>query len=207
MLLIDTIIFPAYDSEMPNICVFLGNPGIQYHMTRHNLPWTLCDHYSGFSHSASLWRTKFHGLIQQIALADTQQLILLKPQTFVNMSGKSVQAAQSFFKVAPEHIFVVHDDLELPFGSYCIQMGGGFGGHNGLRSIGNSLGTPDFCRLRMGIGRPVKGSVSSFVLSRFTPDEEAVIPEFVHASGDLLLHTIKTGKTPAGPKKVTSIYT
>ncbi len=94
----------------------------------------------------------------------------------MNLSGKSVAAAARFYKLEAREILVIHDDLELPFGTSQGRPGGGLGGHNGLRSIRDSLGTADFYRLRMGIGRPERGTVSSWVLGHFAPDEEARLP-------------------------------
>ena len=153
---------------MPKMIVFLGNPGIQYRQTRHNVGFMVCDRVlnrMGFSGS---WQTKFHGLFMKQG-----SCVLLKPQTFMNQSGVSVQEASRFFGIEPADIMVVHDDIELPFGEIRCQLGGGMGGHNGLRSVRQNLGTEACRRLRIGVGRPSGGmQVADYVLARFSPLEE-----------------------------------
>ncbi|MFA6774825.1 MAG: aminoacyl-tRNA hydrolase [Sphaerochaetaceae bacterium] len=148
---------------MIKLVVFLGNPGKEYEKTRHNAGFIVCD--SLFS-SAS-WQKKFHGLYAQ------ERYRLLKPQTYMNVSGISVGEASAFFHLLPEEIMVVHDDLELPFGKVRLQQGGGLQGHNGLRSIKEALGSDQFVRIRIGIGRPAYGGgVARYVLSPFSGDEQ-----------------------------------
>lgn len=148
--------------------VFLGNPGIQYRLTRHNVGFMVCDRVLGLMGESSSWQTKFHALFIKHG-----PCVLLKPQTFMNESGVSVQEASKFFGIAPSDILVVHDDIELPFGEVRRQLGGGMGGHNGLRSVRQHLGTDAFCRLRIGVGRPSGGmQVADYVLARFSPLEE-----------------------------------
>ena len=148
--------------------VFLGNPGIQYRLTRHNVGFMVCDKVLKLMGESSSWQTKFHALFIK-----SGPCVLLKPQTFMNESGVSVQEASKFFGIAPSDILVVHDDIELPFGEVRRQLGGGMGGHNGLRSVRQHLGTDAFCRLRIGVGRPSGGmQVADYVLARFSPLEE-----------------------------------
>lgn len=148
--------------------VFLGNPGVQYRCTRHNAGWLVCTHLQDIAGITDNWQTKFHGLYTK--QGDT---ILLKPQTFMNVSGTSVQEAAKFYNIPAKDILVVHDDIELPFGTVKVQLGGGMGGHNGLRSVKQNLGTDQFRRLRIGVGRPpAVMQVADFVLGRFTPLEE-----------------------------------
>ncbi len=157
---------------MPKLIVFLGNPGLQYRHTRHNAGWLVCDSFIANKTKAKAtsenWATKFHA--QYIKDAST---VLLKPQTFMNESGIATQEAKKFYNIEPKDILVVHDDIELPFGSIKLQLGGGMGGHNGLKSIKTHLGTEDFARLRIGLGRPQENiEVANFVLGRFSPEEE-----------------------------------
>ena len=153
---------------MAKMIVFLGNPGFQYRQTRHNCGWMVCDLLVKTVPGLDNWQSKFHGLFIK-----RQDTVLLKPQTFMNESGVSVQEASKFFGIAPSDILVVHDDIELPFGEVRRQLGGGMGGHNGLRSVRQHLGTEAFCRLRIGVGRPSGGmQVADFVLARFSPLEE-----------------------------------
>ncbi|MBQ7644939.1 MAG: aminoacyl-tRNA hydrolase [Spirochaetales bacterium] len=153
---------------MAKMIVFLGNPGIQYRLTRHNVGFMVCDKVLKLMGESSSWQTKFHALFIKRG-----PCVLLKPQTFMNESGISVQEASKFFGIAPSDILVVHDDIELPFGEVRRQLGGGMGGHNGLRSVRQHLGTDAFCRLRIGVGRPSGGmQVADYVLARFSPLEE-----------------------------------
>ncbi|MBQ2527403.1 MAG: aminoacyl-tRNA hydrolase [Spirochaetales bacterium] len=153
---------------MAKMIVFLGNPGIQYRLTRHNVGFMVCDKVLNLMDESSSWQTKFHALFLKHG-----PCVLLKPQTFMNESGVSVQEASKFFGIAPSDILVVHDDIELPFGEVRRQLGGGMGGHNGLRSVRQHLGTDAFCRLRIGVGRPSGGmQVADYVLARFSPLEE-----------------------------------
>lgn len=154
----------------PALVVFLGNPGREYALTRHNYPWMLADRLAVLQP----WTAKFKG-------EWTSQLIsgvkvpLLKPQTFMNLSGESVRACLDFFKLESSAVLAVHDDLELGLGQTKGQKGGGLGGHNGLKSLEKHLGTRDFYRLRLGIGRPVHGTPGDFVLGRFTAEEEITV--------------------------------
>jgi len=174
------------DAEI-ELVVFLGNPGKQYSQTRHNSARMLLKMLPGAE--ALLWREKFHGRVSDFLMEKTQCRFLV-PETFMNRSGISVSAAVGFYKLSLKKILVVHDDLELPFGRYALRMGGGLAGHNGLKSLRDSLGNTDFCRLRLGIGRPPRGSVQSWVLGRFNPDEEAVLPLILNHAADSLIRVL-----------------
>lgn len=158
--------------------VFLGNPGAQYEKTRHNVSRLLCSRIN-FEGS---WQNKFDG--QFIRKGDC---IYFCPLTYMNESGTAVQKAAAYFNILPENILVVHDDLELKFSEVRLQTGGGLGGHNGLRSVKQHLGTDGFSRLRIGIGRPPeKMDVASFVLARFTPQEEQSFENVINEAMSLL---------------------
>jgi PTH1 family peptidyl-tRNA hydrolase len=163
---------------MVRLIVFLGNPGTSYRRTRHNVGWLLAEKIAGTVE----WREKFNG---EWVLAElwNRQLHLLKPGLYMNRSGESVSAAARFFRIPPGETLVVHDEIELPFGELSLRLGGGTAGHNGLRSIVEHAGTPDFFRLRIGISRPQRGSVSSYVLSRFSSDEEILLPRILEEGG------------------------
>jgi peptidyl-tRNA hydrolase, PTH1 family len=151
----------------------LGNPGREYERTRHNAGWLVLDELAG-RHGGS-WRSKFSGSLAEIRLGDAR-LALLKPETYMNESGRSVGAAARFFKVEPGALLVVHDDVDLEAGRLQARRGGGLAGHNGLRSLAQHLGSQEFERLRVGVGRPGRGdprSVSDWVLSPFAPEEDA----------------------------------
>ena len=132
----------------------LGNPGREYERTRHNLGWLVLDELAR-RHGGS-WRSKFSGSLAEVRLGDLR-LGLLKPETYMNDSGTSVGAAARFFKVEPEHLLVVHDDVDLEPGRLQARAGGGLAGHNGLRSLAQHLGSQEFERLRIGVGRPGRG--------------------------------------------------
>jgi peptidyl-tRNA hydrolase, PTH1 family len=147
----------------------LGNPGREYERTRHNVGWMVADELAR-RHGGS-FRSKFSGRVAEVR-AGEKRLALLKPETFMNESGRSVGAAGRFFKVPPERILLVHDDVDLEEGRLQARRGGGLAGHNGLRSIAQHLGTNDFLRLRIGVGRPERGDrrpVADYVLSPFDP--------------------------------------
>jgi PTH1 family peptidyl-tRNA hydrolase len=148
----------------------LGNPGRDYADTRHNVGFMVADELAR-RHGGS-WRAKFSGDLAEMRL-DGLRLALLKPQTYMNESGRSVGSAVRFFKVEPEVLLVVHDEVDLEPGRLQARLGGGLAGHNGLRSVAQQLGTGDFGRLRIGVGRPERGDprpVADFVLSPFAPE-------------------------------------
>jgi PTH1 family peptidyl-tRNA hydrolase len=154
------------------LVVGLGNPGREHERDRHNVGWLVLDEL-GRRLDAS-WRGKFSGRLAEVRL-DGLRLALLKPETFMNLVGGSVSAAQRFFKVEPASLLVVHDDVDLEAGRLQARAGGGLAGHNGLRSLAQALGTQDFLRLRIGVGRPGRGdprSVADYVLSAFEPEED-----------------------------------
>jgi peptidyl-tRNA hydrolase, PTH1 family len=160
----------------------LGNPGREYERTRHNVGWLVADELAR-RHGGS-FRSKFSGRIAETRL-DGLRLALLKPETYMNESGRSLGAAARFFKVEPEAVLVVHDDVDLEPGRLQARLGGGLAGHNGLRSIAQALGSQDFLRLRIGIGRPGRGDprpVADYVLSAFEPDED--VEELLSRSAD-----------------------
>ena len=178
---------------MLQLAVFLGNPGKEYKNNRHNAAWMLAEALPFYS---SLdWRMKFKGLY-----AASDGFHFLKPQTFMNLSGESAQAAASFYKIKLEEIIVIHDEIELPFGTLSLKFSGGMGGHKGLRSMKAVFGSADFWRLRIGIGRPdsrlpgkggnpessLNANIADWVLNDFSEAEtEALVP--ILASGAELL--------------------
>jgi PTH1 family peptidyl-tRNA hydrolase len=150
----------------------LGNPGREYAATRHNVGWMVADELAR-RHDGS-WRSKFSGQLSEIRL-DESRLALVKPETYMNESGRSIAAAARFFKVPVEGVLVVHDDVDLDEGRLQARVGGGLAGHNGLRSIAQALGSQEFLRLRIGVGRPGRGdrrSVADYVLAPFAPETD-----------------------------------
>jgi peptidyl-tRNA hydrolase, PTH1 family len=151
----------------------LGNPGREYARHRHNVGWMIVDELAR-RHGEPTFRAKFNGRIAD-ARIEGRRLALLKPETYMNESGRSIASATRFYKVPPESLLVAHDDVDLETGRLQARLGGGLAGHNGLRSIAQALGTPEFLRLRVGVGRPGRGDprdVAAFVLSPFEADED-----------------------------------
>ena len=148
----------------------LGNPGREYERTRHNVGWMVVDELARRRNGS--FRSKFSGQLAEVRDGELR-LALLKPETYMNVSGRSVGEAARFFKVEPGALLVVHDDVDLEPGRLQARLGGGLAGHNGLRSIAEVLGTQDFLRLRIGVGRPARGDrrpVADYVLSVFEPE-------------------------------------
>jgi PTH1 family peptidyl-tRNA hydrolase len=162
--------------------VGLGNPGAKYQGNRHNIGFMVLDAIAR-RHGFAPWRRRFQGETSEGTL-DRDRVILLRPLTFMNDSGTSVQAAASFFKIGVGDIAVFHDELELPFAKVRVKVGGGIAGHNGLRSISAHVGN-DYRRIRLGIGHPgVKELVHNHVLSDFAKSERPQLEAFVDAVTD-----------------------
>jgi PTH1 family peptidyl-tRNA hydrolase len=159
-------------STLDLLVVGLGNPGREHERDRHNVGWMVADELARRLDGS--WKSKFSGQLAEVRL-DGLRLGLLKPETYMNDSGRSVSAAARFFKVEPHSLLVVHDDVDLEPGRLQARAGGGLAGHNGLRSLAQALGTQDFQRLRIGVGRPGRGdprSVADYVLSGFAPEDD-----------------------------------
>jgi PTH1 family peptidyl-tRNA hydrolase len=160
-------------SSLDLLVVGLGNPGREYARNRHNVGYMVAEEIAR-RHDGS-WRSKFSGRLAEVRI-DDHRVGLLKPETYMNESGRSVAAAASFFKLEPDAILVVHDEGDFDLGRLQARVGGGLAGHNGLRSIAQQLRTPDFMRLRVGVGRPERGDprpLADFVLADFEPHEDA----------------------------------
>ena len=169
-------------SSLDLLVVGLGNPGREYAGNRHNVGHMVVDELA--RRHSSAWRSKFSGQLADVRI-DDHKVALLKPETFMNESGRSVKAAAQFFKVEPDAILVVHDESDLETGRLQARRGGGLAGHNGLRSVAQHLGTPDFLRLRVGVGRPGRGDrrdLADYVLANFEPHEDA--PTIVDRAAD-----------------------
>ncbi len=183
-----------------NLIVGLGNPGDRYRDTRHNLGFLVLDLIAE-RWGRAIWRAKFQG---ETALAEApgvkEKVALLKPLTFMNLSGQSVQPAAAFYKVAPPDVIVIHDELDVPFGQVKLKSGGGDAGHNGLKSVTQRLGTNGYQRVRVGIGRPPKdfrGDVADFVLEGFPPAEQADLAAVVARAADAVELIVSQGISSA----------
>jgi len=162
----------APTSTLDLLVAGLGNPGPEHAADRHNIGWMVADELAR-RHGGS-FRAKFNGRLAEIRV-DHARLAVLKPETYMNESGRSIRAAARFFKVEPPGLLVVHDDVDLPTGRLQARYGGGLAGHNGLRSIAGALGSQEFARLRIGVGRPERGDrrpVADYVLSAFVPEDD-----------------------------------
>jgi peptidyl-tRNA hydrolase, PTH1 family len=178
-------------SSLDLLIAGLGNPDRKYERTRHNAGWLVVDELARRNEGS--FRSKFNGHLAEIRVVG-KRVALLKPETYMNESGRSLAAATRFFKVEPEALLVVHDDVDLEPGRLQARRGGGLAGHNGLRSIASALGTQDFLRLRIGIGRPGRGdrrSVSDYVLSNFDPEED--VDALVERSADAVEAVLRDG--------------
>jgi PTH1 family peptidyl-tRNA hydrolase len=151
----------------------LGNPGPEHAGDRHNVGWMVADELARRYQGS--FKGKFRGRLADVRV-DGAKLALLKPETYMNESGASILGATAFYKLSPEQVLVVHDDVDLETGRLQARLGGGLAGHNGLRSIAQRLGSQEFLRLRIGVGRPGRGDprpVADYVLSAFAPEDDA----------------------------------
>jgi len=180
--------------------VGLGNPGAKYLMTRHNIGFMALDAFT-----ASLGNLPSREERQAVTCKfnlEGQELLLVKPQTYMNKSGESVRALMDFYKIDLEKLIVVHDEIEIPFGDIRIQKNRGPGGHNGLKSINEVLGTQDYLRIRLGVGRSPnpKMDVAAWVLQNFSPEEQTRLREFLDVAGDALECLLFEGAAKAATK-------
>lgn len=207
---------------MIELIAFLGNVGAQYAKNRHNAAWLLADALPWVADRP--WQEKYRGSYASIdaatlaALAEARggltgidpdalpaRIHLLKPHTFMNLSGNAVRELAGFFKIAPDKILVVHDELELAPGTVSFKFSGGLGGHNGLRSMRENFATADFWRLRIGIGRPAHRDIAGYVLSDFTLDESILLSQMAPDIEKALIQGLVRGPEkllPAWNKKV-----
>ncbi len=164
---------------MNKLIIGLGNPGSKYSETRHNLGQMVLDSLAKL-HNLNFQKS-FKGEYAQYSEGDVK-IILLKPHTFMNLSGESIIQCKTFYKIEMENILILHDELDLNFGTVSFKDGGGLAGHNGLKSIAENLATQNFKRFRLGIGRPIHGDVSDYVLSSFFPEEKIVLAKYIAES-------------------------
>jgi len=169
----------------------LGNPGPIYQWTRHNAGFLFLDHLADLE-NISITKKTFSALSGEWNFAG-HRLILLKPQTFMNLSGKSVMQSLQFHKLPISNLIVIHDELDLPFGVVRFKHGGGHGGHNGLRSIMESLGKGDFIRLRIGIGKSPHGDTTSHVLGKIPPDQMEGLSRVLDGGMEMFKVMLKEG--------------
>lgn len=178
---------PASATERPTgpaLIVGLGNPGSEYERTRHNAGFMVADVLAGRVGGRFTVHKKSGADLLEARL-DGRKVLLAKPRSFMNVSGRPVAALARFFSVPPTEVIVVHDELDLPFGSIRLKRGGGEGGHNGLRSISSALTTKDYVRVRFGIGRPPgRQDPADYVLKPFAAIERKELPVIVEQAAD-----------------------
>lgn len=180
------------NENTPYLITGLGNPGPRYHHNRHNVGFMVVDTLADKA-NIPLRRVEFRALVGKGEYAN-ERLILAKPQTFMNNSGQAVTALVRFYKIPTERLLVVHDDLDLPFGTLRLRPGGGAGGQRGMGSIISKLNTRDFARLRVGIGRPPgRMDPSDYVLHDFDPPEQEMLPEVLASAVDAITMFINEG--------------
>ena len=174
------------------LVVGLGNPGAEYAETRHNIGFMAADEIHG-RYNFSSFKSKFDGLIAEGKIGD-EKVYLLKPQTYMNLSGNSVVKAAMFYKILPQNIIVIHDDLDLKIGQLKAKCGGGAGGHNGLKSIDSHI-TPDYNRIRVGIGHPdkAKTEVADYVLGGFSKADAQIINQEMETVAEAVKILIEKG--------------
>jgi peptidyl-tRNA hydrolase, PTH1 family len=183
-----------------HLIVGLGNPGAQYAATRHNIGQFVLDLLAARCGEAFKEHPRANAAVAEVRLPSSgggipgARVVLAKPLTFMNTSGGPVATLAKYYDLAPEQVIAVHDDVDLPFDTVKLKLGGGEGGHNGLRSISQSLGTRDYLRVRMGVGRPPgRQDTADFVLSRFNTTEVAAMPIFIDDGADAVSMLVTNG--------------
>lgn len=170
----------------------LGNPGSAYNNTRHNIGFRVAER-AAERLGAKIGKKKFRSLCAEAVYSD-EKLLIIKPQTFMNASGEALREAKEFYRITVEQIIVIYDELDLALGNIRITRGGGSAGHNGIRSIIASLGSGEFCRVRIGIGKPSgKKEARDYVLSGFASDEKETAAEMVETAVEATLEIISAG--------------
>jgi peptidyl-tRNA hydrolase, PTH1 family len=183
---------------IPQLIVGLGNPGTKYAQTRHNVGFDLVDLLAKRWQISLSDRKQFQGIYGEGTSSNNTKIRLLKPQTFMNLSGQSVRATLDWFKLSPESVLVVYDDLDLPLGKIRLRLSGSAGGHNGMKSIISHLGTQNFPRVRIGIGQSVgEKDTIAHVLGKFSKAETVVVNEVIYLVNDAIEMSLKQGMEKA----------
>ena len=174
------------------LIVGLGNPGVLYQWSRHNIGFQVVDRLAGINHiqiCTRRFKTRYG-----LGRIDSQKVVLTKPMTFMNLSGEAVKRVSDFFRVGIEDLIIIHDDLDLPFGRLRIKRRGGDGGHQGVRSIIETIGGNNFLRLKVGIGRPPRGmEAADYVLSSFDEVQKQHLDQILSQAAEALVVMIKEG--------------
>ena len=173
------------------LIAFLGNPGTQYRYNRHNAGWLFCDACISFADLS--WKRGFKGMWASFE-TPAGKVFCIKPDTYMNLSGESVHELSQYYRIERTEILVVHDELELPFGYISLKYSGGLGGHNGLRSINQHFKSPDFWRLRIGIGRPEHTDIAGYVLSNFSREDLQALNATIFPAAEKLVAPVIQGE-------------
>ncbi|HVK62000.1 MAG TPA: aminoacyl-tRNA hydrolase [Bdellovibrionales bacterium] len=182
------------------LVVGLGNPGGKYAMTRHNVGFMALDAYCA-SVGMPKWKEERQALVTKLKI-DDEDVLFVKPQTFMNKSGESVQALMHFHKIETSNLIVVHDEIDIPFGAVRIHKNRGAGGHNGIKSITQMLGTMDYTRLKLGVGKSMNPNidVATHVLQNFSPEEQNELHDYLSLAGDAIESLIFDGYDKSASK-------
>lgn len=181
------------------LIIGLGNPGSRYKYTRHNIGFMVLEELAG-RWEVDLKQKSFDALWNRGKIAGINVLLAM-PQTYMNLSGNAARNLLTFFKVDANNLIVIHDDLDLPFGTMRLKNGGGDAGHKGLKSIIACLGSADFMRVRMGIGKPAgRTPVEDYVLQKFNPDESTLLQQIIQSASEATADIIKSGLQQAMAK-------
>jgi peptidyl-tRNA hydrolase, PTH1 family len=175
----------------PRLIVGLGNPGTKYDRTRHNIGFDLIDQLAQRWQIAVSGQKKFQGMVGE-GWVDRQKIVLLKPQTFMNLSGQAVRSVLDWYKLSPTEVLVLYDDLDLPLGKLRLRLTGSAGGHNGMKSIISHLGTATFPRLRMGIGKSPDETIAH-VLGKFSVAESQIVTDVLQLAADAVELAVAAG--------------
>lgn len=187
---------------IPQLIIGLGNPEAKYAQTRHNIGFEVVDALAGNWQLSWQQNRRFQGMFAEGKHPQGGKLFLLKPLTYMNRSGQSVRAAMDWYKLSPESLLTIYDDMDLPLGRLRLRLSGSAGGHNGMKSLISHLGSQQFPRLRVGIGKADQSEVAiSHVLGRFAPDELPVVSEVVQLAAEMVEKSLRDGV-----EKVMSLY-
>lgn len=197
------------------LIVGLGNPGSKYQLTRHNIGFMALDRYfesaalgaAGKSGGKAVWKEEKKAQVLR-AKIESEDVIFVKPQTFMNLSGEAVRPIMDFYKIDLDHVLVLHDELDVGYGAIKVQRNRGPGGHNGLKSLNEHLGSQDYTRLKIGVGKPpdARWDIANWVLSNFFEDEAARLPEFLDTVGDAIESFVLNGYDKTATKFTRGSY-
>lgn len=189
------------------LIVGLGNPGSKYQLTRHNIGFMALDRYFESAGGKAVWKEEKKAQVLR-AKIESQDVIFVKPQTFMNLSGEAVRPIMDFYKIDLDHILVLHDELDIGYGAIKVQRNRGPGGHNGLKSLNEHLGSQDYTRLKIGVGKPpdARWDIANWVLSNFFEDEAAQLPEFLDTVGDAIESFVLNGYDKTATKFTRGSY-